>query len=293
MKTYSSVPKNETYIENTCRICQSSRSTEFLKSEEYCFVRCSSCHFIYQNPAPVFSDLRKRYTQGYFEYELENEKNFFSLMKLGLKDINLEVIPADLFENNNFLDIGCATGMLCAYIKEQGWNVKGVDLCKESAVYGKQNRGVDIFAGTLAEAGFPDSYFSFIHFSHLIEHVPDPKALLIEVRRILTDKGIAVITTPNINGFQARLFREKWRSAIADHLYLFSKPTLSRLLKDTGFSIDKIVTWGGLAQGAGPVLLKRILDYSAKKFGFGDVMLFLVRKNSVTEVGNPCRTNHR
>jgi len=278
MKTYSSKPGQEEYIRNECRICGATHYKEYLKSDGFRFVKCCSCDFVYQNPVPVFTDLRKRYTQNYFDYELENEKNFFSLMKLGLRDIQFDSMPPEVFENGNFLDIGCATGMLCSYIREKGWNVKGVDICRESALYGKKKRGVDIFPGTLEEAEFPSHYFSFIHFSHLIEHVPDPRALLLEVKRILTKKGIAVITTPNINGFQAKLFREKWRSAIADHLYLFSKSTLSRLLVDTGFKIQMIITWGGLAIGTVPQPVKAIADFLAKKFGFGDVMLFLVKK---------------
>ena len=209
MKTYSSKPEKERYKKNLCKICGSPESTEYLKSDDYRFVQCRDCCFVYQNPVPVFSDLKERYMQNYFEYELQNEENFFSLMKLGLEDIGFDSMPAGSFQNRNFLDIGCATGMLCAYIREKGWNVRGVDICKESAEYGKEKRGVDIFAGTLTEAGFPGSYFSFIHFSHLIEHVPDPAALLREVHRILADRGITVITTPNKDGFKARLFRNK------------------------------------------------------------------------------------
>jgi 2-polyprenyl-3-methyl-5-hydroxy-6-metoxy-1,4-benzoquinol methylase len=277
MKTYSSTPGEETYIPQSCILCGSADYKKVLESDGYRFVRCSDCSFMYQNPRPVFEDLKKRYAHVYFEYELTNEKNFFHLMKLGLEDINFHSMPAESFKNNNFLDIGCATGMLCAFMREKGWNVRGVDLCEESALYGKEKRGVDIFPGTLEEAGFPDEHFSCIHFSHLIEHVPDPRKLLLEVKRILVPGGIAVITTPNCDGFQARLFKEKWRSAIADHLYLFSRVTLSRLLSETGFSIKKIVTWGGLAVGTAPGIIKNFMDRWAKRLGFGDVMLFLVQ----------------
>ena len=54
-----------------------------------------------------------------------------------------------------------------------------------------------------------------VHFSPVIEHVPDPKGMLKEVRRILRTDGMAIITTPNVLGFQARLFGKDWRSAIA------------------------------------------------------------------------------
>ena len=92
--------------------------------------------------------------------------------------------------------------------------------------------------------------------------------------------GIALITTPNVDGFQARLFRENWRSAIADHLVLFSRRTLGRLLQESGFEVLDTVTWGGLALGSAPALIKKPVDRLAKRFGFGDVVLFLTKKSA-------------
>jgi 2-polyprenyl-3-methyl-5-hydroxy-6-metoxy-1,4-benzoquinol methylase len=175
--------------------------------------------------------------------------------------------------------------MLLAWMREKGWTVQGVDLCVESARYGTANRGVPIFAGTLEEARFPAGSFSVVHFSHLIEHVPDPRGFLAEVRRVLSPGGLIVVTTPNIDGLQARLFREGWRSAIADHLTLFSRRTLGRLLAQSGFIVRRIVTWGGLARGTAPRFIKGPVDALAKKWGFGDVMLFLAVRGAAASRG--------
>jgi 2-polyprenyl-3-methyl-5-hydroxy-6-metoxy-1,4-benzoquinol methylase len=225
----------------------------------------------------VFDDLRVRYGGDYFSYELANEANFFTLMKLGLADVDFDRVSEGFSRPRRFLDVGCATGMLIQHIAGKGWDASGVDLCRESAEYGKKERGVDIRVGTLEEARLPSGAFATVHFSHLIEHVPDPRAFLAEVRRILKPGGLAVITTPNIGGLQARLFRERWRSAIADHLVLFSKRTLGRFVTEAGFTVEKTVTWGGLAAGTAPLWLKRPADVLAKRLGFGDVMLFLAR----------------
>ena len=82
-----------------------------------------------------------------------------------------------------------------------------------------------------------------------------------------------MVITPNIAGFQARLFKNQWRSAIFDHLYLFSIKTLSKLLTQSGFRIEKTVTWGGIAEGIVPGRIKNLVDKGAKHFGLGDVML--------------------
>jgi SAM-dependent methyltransferase len=107
----------------------------------------------------------------------------------------------------------------------------------------------------------------------LIEHLNDPASFVKEVFRILAPEGRFMVTTPNIDGLQSRLLKGRWRSAIFDHLYLFSIRTLSALLEKTGFSIEKTVTWGGLAAGLGPRWIKAPMDRLAKKMGFGDVML--------------------
>jgi 2-polyprenyl-3-methyl-5-hydroxy-6-metoxy-1,4-benzoquinol methylase len=277
-KTYSSVPGTERQETIPCPCCGSDRSRPFLACDGFAFVRCGDCSVVFQNPRPVFEDLRRRYAEDYFAYELANESNFYGLMRLGLKDINFQERAAGLSAPRRFLDIGCATGMLIESMRKEGWEVRGVDVCRESAEYGKAHRGVDIFPGTLEEARFGDNTFGAVHFSHLIEHVPDPRGFLGEVRRILAPGGWALITTPNIDGFQARLFGKGWRSAIADHLVLFSKKTLQNLVRDSGFDVQQCVTWGGLAVGTAPAIIKRPADSLAKRWGFGDVVMVLAAK---------------
>jgi 2-polyprenyl-3-methyl-5-hydroxy-6-metoxy-1,4-benzoquinol methylase len=277
-KTYSSAPGAERQETIPCAGCGGRRAHPFLPCDGFAFVRCTDCRLVYQNPRPVFDDLRRRYGDQYFSYELSNEGAFFGLMKLGLRDIAFAERTASLPAPRRFLDIGCATGMLIESMKAAGWEASGVDLCRESAEYGMAHRGISIFIGTLEEAKCAAESFSVVHFSPLNEHVPDPRGFLKEVHRILRPGGFAVITTPNVDGFQARLFGKQWRSAIADHLTLFSKKTLARMVRETGFEIRQTVTWGGLAKGTAPAAIKKPMDLLAKRLGFGDVVLHLAAK---------------
>lgn len=289
MKTWATSVGNDRFQKIACPCCGEKPSSPHFHVEDAHFVRCQGCGLVFQNPQPVFTDLRERYRSEYFQYEFSNEENFFKLMLLGLSDIGYTEQVLREREDKTFLDIGCATGLLVEHMKNLGFHAEGVEICPESANYGISKREVNISIGTLDEAKYPDSSFSLVHFSHLIEHVPDPVLFLLEVRRILKPDGQVVITTPNIAGFQARLFGNKWRSAIRDHLFLFSKKTLAALLLTLGFSVRKIVTWGGLAVGSVPSLIKKPVDTLAKKWGFGDVMLFLVEKELVPsgQAGNP------
>jgi 2-polyprenyl-3-methyl-5-hydroxy-6-metoxy-1,4-benzoquinol methylase len=205
-KTNSSVPGKERQETIPCPLCGNEGSRTYLPCDGFVFVRCAACSIVYQNPRPVFDDLRKRYGEEYFTYEITNEEAFYRLMRLGMADVRFQERTAGLAAPRRFLDIGCATGMLIESMGKEGWETQGVDVCRESAEYGMAHRGVSIFVGTLEEARFPDNRFQVVHFSHLIEHVPDPRGFLAEVKRILAPGGLAVITTPNVDGFQARLF---------------------------------------------------------------------------------------
>ena len=178
MKTFDIGDRGEDRRAVRCCLCGSDRYRPYLRSRGFTFVKCRGCGLVYQNPQPAPEGLHERYGERYFRYELENDRNFFSLMQLGLQDIGFYDIPMDRFDNDRFLDVGCATGMLVEEMQNRGWDARGVEICRESARFGIQKRGVRIFAGTLEEAGFADGEFAVVHFSHLIEHVADPLLVL-------------------------------------------------------------------------------------------------------------------
>jgi len=259
-----------------CALCGEQSFRPFLSCEGFFYVRCALCDLVQINPQPLEAEIKRRYGEHYLAYELDNEDSFFNLQILGLKDTDfcgLENGLSAKSEKKRVLDIGCATGKLLAHLREKGWQTTGVEISGPQADYCRQKRNLDVRSLPLAENRFPPASFDAVLASHLIEHLNDPAGMVAEVSRILVPGGRFFVTTPNIAGFQARLFKTRWRSAIPDHLYLFSVKTLSRLLAEKGFAIEKTVTWGGLAAGTAPAPIKRLADRAAKRFGFGDVVM--------------------
>lgn len=266
--------------ESSCVVCGSADSHSYWKCDGFGFDRCNACGHVFQNPRPVFDDLKDRYQDEYFEYELDNDAQFFDLMRRGLDDINFDAIEASMPASAKALDIGCATGMLVEHLASRGWQAEGVEICVPAAEYGRKYRHIPIHIGTLEDQDFGDASFDFVHFSHVIEHVPDPRAFLEQVARITKPGGYVVIVTPNTRSLQALMFGSRWRSAIADHLNLFSSASLSRLMREAGLTVVRTVTWGGIAEGVVPRWIKRPVDRFAKPLGYGDVVLKLGRRSS-------------
>jgi SAM-dependent methyltransferase len=70
----------------------------------------------------------------------------------------------------------------------------------------------------------------------VIEHVPNPRADLAAVRRLLKPDGYLYLLTPNIESLEARVYGRYWFALVpGDHLWFFSPYTLKYLLQTTGF----------------------------------------------------------
>ena len=279
MKTFFKGPAPDEVCDPvTCPLCGFSTVRPLWNLGEYSFQKCTGCGHVYQNPRPRPEHLARRYDADYRDYEVENAGNFFNLMQLGLEDVGFSGIEKALAGEKRFLDVGCATGALVEHLQIRGWVSEGMEICEEAAAYGREKRGVTIHTGTLETRSFPESSFDVVHTSHVIEHVPDPDLFAAEIFRILKPGGWYICATPNIASFQARCFKGAWRSAIADHVHLFSVRSLTRLLKQAGFTVYRHKTWGGIPKGLTAEPVKRVADRLAKRFGFGDVQIQLARK---------------
>jgi len=270
-----------------CSCCGGLSFKPAFDCEGFNYVRCSSCGLVQMNPQPIKDEILARYNskfgKDYLSYEIENENSFLQLQKLALKDSGFYKAEKTLMlrktQTPTVLDIGCATGTLLAFLRDRGWNVKGIEI-SPAAEYARNVRQLDVKNIPLEEITFPSGSFDIVLASHLIEHLNEPFLFLKEVHRILKDEGKIFITTPNINGLQAYIYGGKWRSAIFDHLYLFSAHTLKKMLKRTGFKVEKLSTWGGIAAGLAPVWIKKSADFLAKWFSFGDVMIIRAKKSN-------------
>ncbi|MDR2344171.1 MAG: class I SAM-dependent methyltransferase [Spirochaetaceae bacterium] len=275
IKTWSTPVQDENRNEEPCALCGGRDFSAYLRCEGFQYVRCRQCSLVQMNPQPDAEAVKRRYSgDDYLEYELANEEAFLELGLLTLADAGFYQFEGGLDPaERRVLDAGCATGALLARLRARGWQAEGVELNERQADYARRVRGLRVYGQALEDIPLESCSYTLILASHLIEHLRRPRSFLAEARRLLAPGGRLFLTTPNIDGFQPRLFAGRWRSAIFDHLYLFSAKTLTRLLEQEGFHIEKTVTWGGLAAGIAPRPVKFMFDKLAKLFGFGDVML--------------------
>jgi SAM-dependent methyltransferase len=139
---------------------------------------------------------------------------------------------------------------LLAALQPYGWRTYGIEPSQPFATRAASRPGVAL-AATAAEAqeaSWPaaDLVLSF----HTIEHVRDPRRELELLRHLMRPGAALVLLTPNGQSLNARLFRREWEwTSPPVHLHLFSRESLSRVLQDAGFRVERSRTVRGNAKG--------------------------------------------
>jgi 2-polyprenyl-3-methyl-5-hydroxy-6-metoxy-1,4-benzoquinol methylase len=132
------------------------------------------------------------------------------------------------------LDIGCSTGTLMNVAASMGWKVEGVEPNPHAAYIARQQGFIvheGFFSSVLARC--LEGNYQCVVMSDVIEHVPNPRDLLIRARQLLAPNGFLLLSTPNLESFWCRRFQLK----PMEHLFLFNSKNLSLLMSGEAFEI--------------------------------------------------------
>jgi 2-polyprenyl-3-methyl-5-hydroxy-6-metoxy-1,4-benzoquinol methylase len=239
-----------------CNLCSTDKTKLVFKINNYKIVRCKNCGLTYVNPRLKEDKLHEIYTENYYRNVSFNDaksKKFFGYdLYIEEKDDivktfkrRLDVIEKHV-KKGRILDVGCATGFFLELAKKRGWEVYGTDLSKFACNYAKKSGLKNIYCTELEKARFKDNMFDAVVIFDVIEHLPDPKKTLKEVRRILKHNGMVAITTPNIGSSVAKILGKRWEEVrrVREHIYFFSTRTLSKMLETLGFRAVKTESAG-------------------------------------------------
>jgi SAM-dependent methyltransferase len=85
---------------------------------------------------------------------------------------------------------------------------------------------------------FAPHSFDLVTMWDVVEHVPDPQALLRQARSLLKPDGWLLVETQNVTSSFARALGRRWQHyKHEEHLYHFDPATARRLLEQAGFEL--------------------------------------------------------
>jgi SAM-dependent methyltransferase len=146
-----------------------------------------------------------------------------------------------MLRGGQIIDIGCGEGWVLHWFYNNGWNVKGLDY--SAFGIGTHNPEMlqyfcdgDIYKNLKNLNG----QFDIIWLQNVLEHVLNPKQLLLRIKHLMMPDSILMIQVPNdFSVIQHKLLamncidREFWITA-PDHISYFNRNGLENLCSATG-----------------------------------------------------------
>jgi SAM-dependent methyltransferase len=185
------------------------------------FVRCPVCGHLQLSSMPDVASLYEEAESGAYEEEEEGQRATARAV--------LERIERHAGSHGRLLDYGCWVGFLASEAGRRGWSATGVEPSLWAAERAR-SRGVDVVES-------PEGPFDAIVLGDVIEHLPDPGAVLDRLAGLLAPSGVIWIATPDAGSRVARVLGPRWWSVIPTHLHLFNRRSLRLLLERHGFEV--------------------------------------------------------
>ena len=206
--------------------------------DEFSFWRCS-CGGTFLNPRPAPSELPAIYPENYYSYNFEDKLGPLVMRFKALTEkAKVAAYMPYLRPGARVLDIGCGDGHVLRQLADgypDPLQLEGVEF-SEHGVAATRQAGYTVHVGAIEEVVLPQRSFDLIIMNQLIEHVREPKAVLRKIASALAPGGHLFIETPNIDSWDARLFRKRYWGGyhLPRHFHLFDTLSLRRVVEDAG-----------------------------------------------------------
>lgn len=143
------------------------------------------------------------------------------------------------------LDVGAGTGQFVEFLRAEGLDAEGIEPAREASESARA-AGIPIHTATLstwATDPLHRGVYDAVVLLNVLEHVPDPVAVVRSVRELLAVGGVAVIRVPNdFSELQQAAQRatglDPWWICAPDHVNYFNFDSLADFLGGEGLPVE-------------------------------------------------------
>jgi SAM-dependent methyltransferase len=219
-----------------------------LEGVAYGVRECPRCHRRALDPRPAPAALAYWYGPSYFGASTRKfigpVEAFVDLFRDGRAREAARLLarrPAASGERPRVLDVGCGSGLFLAALEKRGFECHGTEFSDETAGRARALPGLRVHAGPIDAETYAPGSFDLISIWHVLEHLGDPDELLRYSARWLRPGGALMVAVPNIDSWQARLFRGAWFHLDPPrHFFHFGPRSLGSALEAAGFRVERM-----------------------------------------------------
>lgn len=227
-----------------CLFCEhtQTRSTPFedtvFNNKTFEYVQCTKCDLIFVNPLPDTDDLIKM-------YPVEYQGNLAIAASGAYNSLFSQIQSKGKY--SSILDYGCGGGRFVVEALDKGYSVTGAEYNPDL---------VANLSKTFTKASFltiddfykSDAKYDIIFLSNVLEHLTNPKEIMLKLRERVSENGLFVLEGPVENNFNLTLltrkiiffirknFFGKKASHTPTHILYANRKNQEQFLKDIGLT---------------------------------------------------------
>jgi SAM-dependent methyltransferase len=199
--------------------------------------RCATCgHFL----AVTSIDLGRLYSGDYVDATYSADgiaSSYERIMSLPLeRSDNIQRIARireRLGDGRTVLDVGSGLAVFPARMKEAGWTCTALDPDPRAVDHAKTVVGVEAVRADFMEAD-DLGRFDLVTLNKVLEHVPEPAAMLARTREFLAEGGHVYMELPDGEAAAADPDGPNREEFFIEHLHVFSMSSMSLLADRAG-----------------------------------------------------------
>jgi len=232
-----------------CPVCKSQSLTEVLtvkdftvSNETFVITECTDCSLRFTQGIPCETAIQRYYQSSAYISHSNTKKGFINRVYHWARYFTMmskEALVKKATKKNvgMLLDVGSGTGTFVHTMVKAGWNVSGLEPDAEARATGVKKYNCDIYP---AEELFrlPEGTYDAITMWHVLEHVHQLDAYIVQLKKLLAPNGKLIIAVPNYTSKDAATYQEYWASYdVPRHLYHFSPASIRRLMELHGLKV--------------------------------------------------------
>jgi SAM-dependent methyltransferase len=163
---------------------------------EFDLNQCGDCGFI----QPAVVPARAEYFDALYDQKWSEEwmaADFDCTYKdyifTGILQDLAKLLPPD---RRKLLDVGCHVGRMVYLAARCGWKADGVELNPRTAAFAAARTGLTIHRQNAKALAASGSRYDAVLLTDVLEHIPNPVPLLVEMRQLLDCGGVVSVKVP-------------------------------------------------------------------------------------------------
>ena len=199
-------------------------------------VMCIKCGMLRTDPIfrdSDYSDFYKHHYRELYSGTVDATDEFFKEQTKRGKQLRKLISNHIEISGKTIIEVGCGAGGILQGVV--GDDADGIG-CDFGFSYLKfaQSKSMRVFQGSINSLS--DNSADVLIYSHVLEHIANPKIEISEMSRVLKDNGLVVIVVPGVYSIHRHYGGRLSQYLQSAHLHHYTRQHLRKLMEDGGFS---------------------------------------------------------